>query len=499
MKKFYFFLVACFLMGFAADAQSYQLHSSITGNSSWESVNLTQNGDWYEYTGNFVKGEFGLKKDGNWLGGGGANITAADTEYNFNTSGGNSKSSLVGAYTFKFNPTTNKVMMVTYSGEIEENITFGVHGTIHDGGSNWYTVDMTDNGDGTFSLTNDFYAGTFGVKKMNNGSQTDWFGWSAIGSSADNCEENTENNNINLTVSGNYTITVDANTNTVTVKSNSGSSDPDPDPTSHTVYLSGEFNSWNAADANYKFTEVSADKYTFSIASFSGNFKVVSDDSWLGTTTPVVSGESYVLEDIGYSNMALAAADATNVTFTFTPSTKTLVVTYTSGAVDPDPVAPETLYVIGDFVGNHWDPSNGVELENDGTIFTGTINIETAYENDYGFFSLCTSRSTSSSDWNVGTRYGATEKDKLVESGVAETFTAGDKAWKVLPGLYNIEVDFEYNTMKLTSKSDAVEAIVEDANVAPVYYNLQGVRVAEPTNGLYIVVRGDKVAKQLVK
>ena len=26
-----------------------------------------------------------------------------------------------------------------------------------------------------------------------------------------------------------------------------------------------------------------------------------------------------------------------------------------------------------------------------------------------------------------------------------------------------------------------------------------GVRVAEPTNGLYIVVRGDKVAKELVK
>ncbi len=37
----------------------------------------------------------------------------------------------------------------------------------------------------------------------------------------------------------------------------------------------------------------------------------------------------------------------------------------------------------------------------------------------------------------------------------------------------------------------------EDA--APVYYNLQGVRVANPENGLYIVVRGSKTSKVLVK
>jgi hypothetical protein len=39
-----------------------------------------------------------------------------------------------------------------------------------------------------------------------------------------------------------------------------------------------------------------------------------------------------------------------------------------------------------------------------------------------------------------------------------------------------------------------------DANVlAPVYYNLQGVRVANPAHGLYIVVRGNKAVKEYVK
>lgn len=44
-----------------------------------------------------------------------------------------------------------------------------------------------------------------------------------------------------------------------------------------------------------------------------------------------------------------------------------------------------------------------------------------------------------------------------------------------------------------------VADVVVDSNVAPVFYNLQGVRVAQPENGLYIVVRGNKVAKELVK
>lgn len=38
-----------------------------------------------------------------------------------------------------------------------------------------------------------------------------------------------------------------------------------------------------------------------------------------------------------------------------------------------------------------------------------------------------------------------------------------------------------------------------DENVAPVYYNLQGVQVAQPENGLYIVVKGGKAVKTLAK
>ena len=43
----------------------------------------------------------------------------------------------------------------------------------------------------------------------------------------------------------------------------------------------------------------------------------------------------------------------------------------------------------------------------------------------------------------------------------------------------------------------AIEAV--DADAPAEYYNMQGIRVAEPTTGLYIVRQGNKVSKQLIR
>lgn len=45
----------------------------------------------------------------------------------------------------------------------------------------------------------------------------------------------------------------------------------------------------------------------------------------------------------------------------------------------------------------------------------------------------------------------------------------------------------------------AVESIVVDEDAAPVYYNLQGVRLSEPQQGINVVVRGGKASKVIVK
>ncbi|MGM9843612.1 MAG: hypothetical protein ACI30S_05250 [Muribaculaceae bacterium] len=51
-----------------------------------------------------------------------------------------------------------------------------------------------------------------------------------------------------------------------------------------------------------------------------------------------------------------------------------------------------------------------------------------------------------------------------------------------------------------TGKTTGVEAVeMEDADAPVEYYNLQGVRVANPQNGLYIIRQGNKVRKQIIR
>ncbi len=60
---------------------------------------------------------------------------------------------------------------------------------------------------------------------------------------------------------------------------------------------------------------------------------------------------------------------------------------------------------------------------------------------------------------------------------------------------------FYLDNIKVTGKAEgsAVENIAVEENAPAEYFNLQGVRVANPENGLYIVRKGSKVSKVLVK
>lgn len=59
---------------------------------------------------------------------------------------------------------------------------------------------------------------------------------------------------------------------------------------------------------------------------------------------------------------------------------------------------------------------------------------------------------------------------------------------------------WEIKNLKLNGTSSAgVNEVVVDENAPVVFYNLQGVRVANPENGVFIRVQGNKVSKVLVK
>ncbi|MDE6769732.1 MAG: hypothetical protein K2J78_08435 [Muribaculaceae bacterium] len=62
---------------------------------------------------------------------------------------------------------------------------------------------------------------------------------------------------------------------------------------------------------------------------------------------------------------------------------------------------------------------------------------------------------------------------------------------------WNPFADFKLEV--LAGEDTGVESAIATEDVAPVYYNLQGVRVANPSNGIFIVKKGNKTSKQVIK
>ena len=83
--------------------------------------------------------------------------------------------------------------------------------------------------------------------------------------------------------------------------------------------------------------------------------------------------------------------------------------------------------------------------------------------------------------------------------------TFESNVWTVADGdlvkevTFNVTANVQIASINVSiDKTVGVEGVeVEDA--APVYYNLQGVRVENPSNGLFIVVRGNKATKQVIR
>lgn len=164
--------------GEVTDNFTYAVYGQIFGDENWSSQNLekVENGV-YELTAKLVAGEFGVKlmdKDGNqvaWVGGN-ATVTEENKAYAF-AGDTNSSSTLVGNYTITYNILNNTITFAPYQGEIEEVITYGVHGTMC-GDADWTTYEMTED-QGKWYITLDLVEGDFGIRQATNGAQTNWY------------------------------------------------------------------------------------------------------------------------------------------------------------------------------------------------------------------------------------------------------------------------------------------------------------------------------------
>lgn len=157
---------------------------------------------------------------------------------------------------------------------------------------------------------------------------------------------------------------------------------------------------------------------------------------------------------------------------------------------------PDQLYVIGNLSVGSWDPATAVELTKDGNLFYGEVTFAGAGDG-YSYFAIAGAKG----DWTAvnASRFAPVAGEVAFNLDEKVEFGKGEAAFKVAAeGTYYVNVDFDNLTAWVSSEAAGVEEIGIET-VAPVYYNLQGVEVANPQNGLYIVKQGNKVSKQLIK
>lgn len=124
----------------------------------------------------------------------------------------------------------------------------------------------------------------------------------------------------------------------------------------------------------------------------------------------------------------------------------------------------------------------------------------TGFDGGYGHMSV----------WSPADRYSANSTEELAQYGYVMPTYDDEAATISLPAksIITAEPGYNHNAFYYTVEDGKLElphpvgvsAVIADGDISKAeFYNLQGIRVVEPSNGLYIVRQGSKATKQVVK
>lgn len=270
------------------------------------------------------------------------------------------------------------------------------------------------------------------------------------------------------------------------------------------LYIFGSFNGWNPNESVEMWNDNGV--YTIEDIEFGagGNFAVstVQSSNWDSVnanrygfaTDNAIATEGVAMPIVkGQGAMQVPAAGVYNIYVNLTAMTVTV-----KKASEVVIETPSNLYVLGNLSVGSWDPATAVELQkvNDNN-FSGQVTL-TGAGDGYSYFAL----SGGKGDWTSvnANRFAPTAGEVAFNLEDKVEFGKGEAAFKVAAeGTYYINVDFDAMTVQVSTQSSGIESIELIENAPTVYYNLQGVEVTNPQNGIYIVKCGDKVTKQLLK
>ncbi len=515
MKKILLFLCAV-MASFAVSAASgdYFISGQFNG---WQhaQIKFDQNGTEYSVTldgtglqpfsGKFLicGGTVGVPDWNDKIGG--VNNMVADKEYTYVVGGGDMTISGVIAYplTVSFNTATKKIKITGAAAENDYDTVY----IVGDFGDSWDETRTdaalslkagTNNvweGDVTFRGTSNYFKMKAGAYIYGTGMDED------IAVAMGTTYTASQAGNAFVANKGTYHIEFvldkNADTGKLTVTGDVGPIEP-TDYTKWYVNVVGNFNDWLDNGVNPSAEGIAV---LNSLPIGTSEFKVkIWDgvaDVWFSTGSEIPVGEWVTINGNSDANMTIAGATAEsayNVEF----NCETNAIRVTEGIViDP---ADMEFFLVGSF--------------NDWTTGDAAYKFTYVEDNQYtlSIAALDGEFKISKATWEEGSWGAEGDPDATEALPVDVILDEEMNAWagsgcnfKIVEPLTNVTVTFFYNAndacMIMVQGEAGIESVAADAQAAEaVYYNLQGIRVAQPAKGgLYIVNRAGQVSKEIAR
>ena len=171
-----------------------------------------------------------------------------------------------------------------------------------------------------------------------------------------------------------------------------------------------------------------------------------------------------------------------------------MTISVTKADYQDNPIRFNALYMVGNATPGDWSILKGTPMvwggEADpfkftwtGDLLTGEFKYDTNIYND---------------GWDGPWLFAGLDEAGNIDYSKIVADGTGDRKWQITePGKYDINIDLLKGSISIKkAEDDGVEDGLIDENVAtPIYYNLMGVPVQNPTNGVFIKKAGKKVSK----
>ncbi len=173
-----------------------------------------------------------------------------------------------------------------------------------------------------------------------------------------------------------------------------------------------------------------------------------------------------------------------------------LTISITKAEYQENPVRFNTLFLVGNATEGGWEIKDATPMVWGGGehpfVFTYSGELKE------GEFKIDSNRYSGS--WGGPWFFAGVDGDGNIDYSKISSDGTGDRKWQIIEThRYDINVDLLAGSISIVKSEEGAVSDIEAVNdEVPVYYNLQGIVVADPANGIFIKKQGNKVTKVIL-